>query len=1644
MSEVFLGTVSPLTIPGCKMWLDGADQSSASMTVSSGNLTVWTDKSGNANNATPGSGSYATVSSAGVYFPGSLYYSTPYTAVPSQESAFIIFKLNVPTYSGYQAMIGSSANGGRALTMKDASSFVGEAYVPNQWLGVQATTLGALTIAECFVNGSASYIGVNGSYSTPVTINAGGFTGAGTTTLGGQQTQTSQYTYTGYLNEVIIYNTVLTTTQIQFVEGYLAWKWGLQSQLPTSHTYYSKSPFTAPGFPAAIQNLVTPPFTPPNISGLKVWFDASNRATITSNVSGQVSSWSNLAGYANAVQATTSNMPYSGLSNVNSMNIMTFSNMNRLSYGPITYTSTKQCVFAVLYTPNNPYALQNFCLWIFGDPYDMGATTSFAGYQYQYSGFEMNSGGSSIVYIGGTSGVLTNSGAYSNAHILTVHKGSSSNGAYINATSYSAASNFATGTYTDNFGAINTGNTFYIGEFIHYDYDLTVAQRQSVEGYLANKWNLKTYLPSTHPYYSIPPTTTAALAVRQLYITPSAQTFSYTGADQTYVVPAGAISLTVYLWGAGGGSTISPAGGGNQIGGPGACIVGVLNVTAGETLILIVGQAGCNYTVSTTSRYGGGGAPGGHPDAGYSSSGGGRSAIRRGTADVVTAGGGGGGRQGSTIGGAGGITTGGAGTGTSGGGTQSAGGTGNNQGSLYTGAAGSADNSAGGGGGYYGGGAGGQDQNGGGGSSLYSNLVSYTGYVSATGTAPNNTSPYYVSGVANGGTFTGGGTGGNGLIVIIPYIQEGLPPAIQSLVTPLLTPLNVSGCQLWLDGADPAATGTAPANGATVSTWKDKSGKGNDAAAGVAGVYSSAQKSITFSGTNYYNSPYTAAPTTETLFILFNITTNNGGFMISGAACGGRAAAMYSTDGRFAGGGNCYTWGAISSSITTGSNTLGVVVTNGSSNYTSLHGALTLTGPTAGVTYTSGVTTYIGAHSGPNYLTNGYICEVIAYNYILSTTQRQQVEGYLANKWGIKTALPSTHPYYTTPPTTTTTLTINQPYALATTTILSYTGADQTYVVPAGIASVTVYMWGAGGGGGYNGRGGAGAALQGILAVTPGETLTVVVGQAGGRTDNVAQPIRYGGGGGGIDTPSGAYYSATGGGRSAIRRAGADIVTVAGGGGASPGCTAVNTYGGAGSATGTGYNGNRGSLGAGDVYDGKGGSTSAGGAAGTGNVSFSPTAGSLYTGGYAGNYAGAGGGGYYGGGGGTISSGNGSIGGGGGGGSSLTTNLTAFTGYNSSDGFSAPFTTSSYYNGTASVGGLTGGGTALGGNGLVVIVPNPPLTPFPTRVFTVSFTYTGSLQLFVFPSIAVTATVSMWGAGGGSQSAGGGNTGGAGAYITGTLPLTPGQTYYILVGQGGRGGLSFGGGGDGSLGGGTNGGGGRSAIQSLVPTLTAVSGSGTVVTYTTTSAHGLVSGQAVTISGITTTTAYNGAYIIASVPTTTTFTVAKTTTGTATFSSPTVYADTACVGGGGGSGGWGGSIGGTGAWTGTARNGTSANNATFGYGASQTAGGAGGGGTGGGAGSVLLGGTSAAANCGGGGGGYYGGGSGGSLSYEPGGGGGGSSYTSLFTTVTGANGVGGSAPPGTSAPGYITGVGSGSTGAASGSNGLVFISYTSF
>jgi hypothetical protein len=47
---------------------------------------------------------------------------------------------------------------------------------------------------------------------------------------------------TGGLHEVMNFTSTLTTDDRQKVEGYLAWKYGVQTNLPAGHPYFSSPP----------------------------------------------------------------------------------------------------------------------------------------------------------------------------------------------------------------------------------------------------------------------------------------------------------------------------------------------------------------------------------------------------------------------------------------------------------------------------------------------------------------------------------------------------------------------------------------------------------------------------------------------------------------------------------------------------------------------------------------------------------------------------------------------------------------------------------------------------------------------------------------------------------------------------------------------------------------------------------------------------------------------------------------------------------------------------------------------------------------------------------------------------------------------------------------------------------------------------------------------------------------------------------------------------------------------------------------------------------------------------------------------------------------------------------------------------------
>jgi len=234
------------------------------------------------------------------------------------------------------------------------------------------------------------------------------------------------------------------------------------------------------------------------------------------------------------------------------------------------------------------------------------------------------------------------------------------------------------------------------------------------------------------------------------------------------------------------------------------------------------------------------------------------------------------------------------------------------------------------------------------------------------------------------------------------------------------------------------------------------------------------------------------------------------------------------------------------------------------------------------------------------------------------------------------------------------------------TTTFNYTGSDQTWAVPTQVTSVTIQAYGAKGGWAQStsNSGANGGSVSGTLVVTPGTIYHVMVGSIGyaGSASTSANPGFGNGGQAGGSSGTG-FTGGNGGGcsglfTSATYSTSTAILVAAGGGGANSGGPSGGPGGGLTGSAGSNPGGGNGTAGG-------GGTQSAGGSGGSGGTGAgNGTAGAAIQGGIGGNGnegGGGGGCGYYGGGGGGggATSGNGTNADGGGGSSFMSSSLTA-------------------------------------------------------------------------------------------------------------------------------------------------------------------------------------------------------------------------------------------------------------------------------------------------------------------------------------------------------------------------------------------------
>jgi hypothetical protein len=225
---------SPLSITGAQLWLDAADTST--ITGTSAAVTAWKDKSGTANNMslTAGTATYNSSSRVVNFQSGGIMRSTNSpTITASQSVVFVVCQATALTGGfGYvfscPSFSGSAFAGDYSIRFQTATTSIsdqnngdlgfGTAYYVNGTLGVPSA--GLITVPS----------GANLIY--------GIFNASGTTQLALSDTSTLTRYFVGNIQEVIVYTGPITTAQQQQVEGYLAWKWGLQKNLPSTHPYF--------------------------------------------------------------------------------------------------------------------------------------------------------------------------------------------------------------------------------------------------------------------------------------------------------------------------------------------------------------------------------------------------------------------------------------------------------------------------------------------------------------------------------------------------------------------------------------------------------------------------------------------------------------------------------------------------------------------------------------------------------------------------------------------------------------------------------------------------------------------------------------------------------------------------------------------------------------------------------------------------------------------------------------------------------------------------------------------------------------------------------------------------------------------------------------------------------------------------------------------------------------------------------------------------------------------------------------------------------------------------------------------------------------------------------------------------------------
>ena len=346
-----------------------------------------------------------------------------------------------------------------------------------------------------------------------------------------------------------------------------------------------------------------------------------------------------------------------------------------------------------------------------------------------------------------------------------------------------------------------------------------------------------------------------------------------------------------------------------------------------------------------------------------------------------------------------------------------------------------------------------------GGSATVNGSAVVLGGTASIGSSGNQTNPGG-NAVANTGSGGGGGgayacpgglgSSGRCLIKITSTVS---PTPTQRPNT--FSPSSISGMLVWLDAND--LTTFSPANitnNADITQWRDKSGNQSHC---VPTIYAnspamsnpkyietgqSGNKSV-YLNTSKLVGTLSNTYTGQSLIVYVVMKQTYGGpyavgrlmsFGVSGqtdyqnAAYTGFTSGVNATNSSY-GYGSLRGWTGDNSTTTRNAtvnspnslnvSTIATLIDNPNEHTIQINGGTSTNSAAAGgLSNNFNIVNYtVGGHTNPDdAFMSGYLSEVLVFGGILSTDQKQKIEGYLANKWDLQSSLASNHPYKSSPP----------------------------------------------------------------------------------------------------------------------------------------------------------------------------------------------------------------------------------------------------------------------------------------------------------------------------------------------------------------------------------------------------------------------------------------------------------------------------------------------------------------------------------------------------------------------------------------------------------------------------------------------------